>query len=199
MLGKSEMRLSQQTLSNPSVGKASTEFRQPMNRSTSEMALQSASGVHQLPKASVAEATTSEREYLDESLLVNEQYPGDPSHLFEINVPGHDAHVDLQLDLLSTPYTDKLLKTLNQSSDSIKDMLEKTKQLEAKTAVDAATLYRSIKQKVSKEAFDDFASAITAFNTGSKTPMQAIEEIRSILKDDDLTLQMSKLICNAYQ
>jgi hypothetical protein len=163
------------------------------------MALKSSSELPELPKTTVAEVTTSEREYLDESLIVNEQYPGDQSHFFEINVPANEAHADLHLDLLSTPYTDKLLQTLNQSSDSIKDMLEKTKQLEAKTAVDAATLYRTIKQKVSKESFDQFAAAITAFNAGSKTPMQAIEEIRSVLQDDDLTLQMSKLICNAYQ
>jgi hypothetical protein len=132
-----------------------------------------------------------ERDSIDESLLVNEQFPGDQS-LFLESMLHTDPPKD-SMESLTTPYTEHLLHQLNKSSDSIQNVLK------SNSAVDAAMLYRTIKQKVSKPVFDEFASVISMFNAGTKSPLQTIEQVSELLRDDELTLQMSRLICNAIQ
>jgi hypothetical protein len=181
-LGRSEFRLSQQTLGDSSIGRASQEFKY----------FQPSSDKKPLPPPSNRLQEVMPVEFMDESLLVNEQFPGDQSILFD----SQDLQRELHLESLSTPYADHLIHQMNQSTDSIKDILKST---ETSVPIDAAELYRTIKEKISKEAFDRFATAITLFNAGSKTPLQTIEEVGGLLQDEDLTLQMSKLICSAIQ
>lgn len=69
--------------------------------------------------------------------------------------------------------------------------------LQGPDSIDPAGLYRQIRQKISGQDFEKFASVIERFNSGNQSASDAILAIRELLDDESLTFQMSRLISDA--
>jgi hypothetical protein len=104
--------------------------------------------------------------------------------------------------LKSSKYTDKLLQDI-QTHSFFNGFLEthvppKTESQET-SPIDAAQLYKTIKEKVTKQDFELFGSIIGKFNNGTMTVKDTLGELEKILKDEELSKLMGRLICEAVQ
>ena len=62
--------------------------------------------------------------------------------------------------------------------------------------IEPAQLYRNIRQCISAEEFEEFASVIGNFNRGLD-PQKTIEDVKRLVPDEKLVNQMTRLVLNA--
>jgi hypothetical protein len=63
--------------------------------------------------------------------------------------------------------------------------------------VDAAQVYRRIRERVSPKEFEDFASTVGAFNSGTLDAHSALVRIDAIVNDASLSQEMRQLVHQA--
>ncbi|KAI9363987.1 hypothetical protein DFJ73DRAFT_480444 [Zopfochytrium polystomum] len=65
------------------------------------------------------------------------------------------------------------------------------------SAVDAASLYKAIRDTLTAVEFEDFAGNVAAFNASTQTAEETVRNIGRIVKDSALVGQMKRLIYTA--
>lgn len=64
-------------------------------------------------------------------------------------------------------------------------------------SVDAPTLYKQIREVLTPEEFDQFATCIANFNAGSLSARETIQSMSGLIKVNSLVQQMKGLISKA--
>ena len=128
------------------------------------------------------------------------------------NIDGSSFLDNLRLDI-SAKSLDSSLSPSNMESSNMESSKMESSNMESSkmesskmessnmesSPVDASTLYKLIRQVLTQEAFESFASTIASFNAGHLSADDTVREVYRIVGQGDLSDQMSRLILDAVR